>query len=430
MEIVHTRTIHAESIEVNSLLYPKTEPQIKLMKEILDESGLTPDSISFLEASGIAVKDIDTKELNAIGAVYKNRKKPLSIGSVKSIVGNTVSANTFVSIVKMIIASETGQIAPNLHYKTPNTMAQSLVEGQLTVLKELTPWNGLYSVVNTTSINGTVSNTILKASEVTKKNNGAPSDDLPRLVIVSGRTEEAIESLLDYMDAKPLDAEFLQLLYDIFQSEIDGHLYRGYSIVPAKGLVSEDSKKREYFFNSGEKKQVWWIFSGMGSQWVEMGRDLLRLPIFNTAIKKCDNVLRPQGYDVFKIITERNPKMFDQIINSFVGIAAIQIGLVDVLRAVGLEPDYIIGHSVGELGCAYADGCFTAEQMIMAALSRGLASTESKLEKGSMAAVGLGYADMKPLCPSDIDIACHNGPESSTISGPAESTKKFVASLT
>lgn len=108
----------------------------------------------------------------------------------------------------------------------------------------------------------------------------------------------------------------------------------------------------------------------------------------------------------------------------------MQIGLVDVLKSVGLEPDFIIGHSVGELGCAYADGCFSAEQMIMAALSRGLASTETSLAKGSMAAVGLGYEAVKPLCPPDIDVACHNGPESSTISGPAESMKSFVASLT
>lgn len=104
--------------------------------------------------------------------------------------------------------------------------------------------------------------------------------------------------------------------------------------------------------------------------------------------------------------------------------------MVDVLKAIGLEPDFVIGHSVGELGCAYADGCFTAEQMIMTALARGLASVETKLEKGSMAAVGLGYTDIKSLCPSDIDVACHNGPNSSTISGPADSMKKFVATLT
>lgn len=92
-------------------------------------------------------------------------------------------------------------------------------------------------------------------------------------------------------------------------------------------------------------------------------------------------------------------------------------------------PDNIIGHSVGELGCAYADGCFTAEQMILSAYSRGLASIETEVIYGSMAAVGLGYEDIKDMCPSDIEVACHNSADSSTISGPAESMKEFVAQL-
>lgn len=92
-------------------------------------------------------------------------------------------------------------------------------------------------------------------------------------------------------------------------------------------------------------------------------------------------------------------------------------------------PDNIIGHSVGELGCAYADGCFTAEQMILSAYSRGLASIETEVIYGSMAAVGVGYEEIKNLCPPDIEVACHNASDSSTISGPAESMKEFVAQL-
>lgn len=65
-----------------------------------------------------------------------------------------------------------------------------------------------------------------------------------------------------------------------------------------------------------------------------------------------------------------------------------QVGLVDILRAVGIEADGIVGHSVGELGCSFMDGCFTAEQMVLAAYYRGRASLETKLIKGLMAAVG------------------------------------------
>lgn len=92
-------------------------------------------------------------------------------------------------------------------------------------------------------------------------------------------------------------------------------------------------------------------------------------------------------------------------------------------------PDNIIGHSLGEIGCAYADDCFTAEQTILTSYFRGVVSIETDCIRGSMAAVGLGYRELKDLCPSDIEVACHNGPGSATISGPADSMEKFMDQL-
>ncbi|KAL6430398.1 hypothetical protein ACFW04_007806 [Cataglyphis niger] len=155
----------------------------------------------------------------------------------------------------------------------------------------------------------------------------------------------------------------------------------------------------------------------------------MRFPIFAKAIQKCDDILRPRGVDIINILTNKDKSIFDNILNSFVGIAAIQIGLFDLLTSIGIVPDNIIGHSVGELGCAYADGTFTAEQMILSAYSRGLVSIETEIIYGSMAAIGLGFEDIKNMCPPDIEVACHNAADSSTISGPAESMKKFVAEL-
>lgn len=82
-----------------------------------------------------------------------------------------------------------------------------------------------------------------------------------------------------------------------------------------------------------------------------------------------------------------------------------------------------------ELGCAYADGCFTAEQMILAAYSRGMASLETKKIRGSMAAVGLSFNQIRHRVPDKIDVACHNGPDSCTISGPEAEIAQFVAEL-
>ncbi|KOB69632.1 Uncharacterized protein OBRU01_16490, partial [Operophtera brumata] len=109
----------------------------------------------------------------------------------------------------------------------------------------------------------------------------------------------------------------------------------------------------------------------MGSQWPGMGAQLMRIPIFAAAIER-----------------------------------------------------------VGELGCAYADGCLNTEEMILAACSRGRVSLDTKFIRGAMAAVGLGYKNCSQLCPPEIDVACHNGPESCTISGPADKLTEFIAKLT
>ncbi|KAI4485934.1 hypothetical protein M0804_006423 [Polistes exclamans] len=128
--------------------------------------------------------------------------------------------------------------------------------------------------------------------------------------------------------------------------------------------------------------------------------------------------------ELAQLITDITEKQFPYSLYS-----EYTIGLVDILYAFGVKPNYMIRHPVGELSCFYVDGCLTAEEMILSALSRGLALVESDLIHGTMAVVGLGYKQLQHFCPEDIDIAYHNGSDSSTISGPTESIKAFVKEL-
>lgn len=133
---------------------------------------------------------------------------------------------------------------------------------------------------------------------------------------------------------------------------------------------------------------MWFVFSGMGSQWPGMGRSLLKIPAFAATIDRCHAVLETKGLDLKKIITHSVDDIFDNILHSFVGIAAVQVGLINIMRLLGIEPDGFIGHSVGEQACAYMDGCISEEQTMLAAYARGMASNEAKLIKGMMASVG------------------------------------------
>ncbi|XP_023289558.1 fatty acid synthase [Orussus abietinus] len=424
---VHGKT-NCDGFKEQGITFPSSVMQGVLLKEFYDECGLPPSILSYVEAHGTGTKVGDPEELNALEKVFcPDRTTPLRIGSVKSNLGHSEPASGLCSVAKVLIAMESGYIPPNLHYKRPREGVKSLEEGKIQVITEPTPWEGGYVGINSFGFGGANAHILLKSNDKEKKNGGAPEDDLPRLVAISGRTEEAAEALLGDILSRPVDVEHFRLLHDVHLHDIPGHLYRGFVMMPPHGVAKNPIKVIDHY--PGSRRPLWFVFSGMGSQWAGMGESLLRLPVFAEAIKKCDAVLRPRKVDIYDILTNKDKKTFDNILNSFVGIAAVQIGLVDILTSLGIVPDRIIGHSVGELGCAYADGCFTAEQMILSAYSRGLASIETKFIHGSMAAVGLGYETLREMCPPDIEIACRNSADSATISGPAESMKTFVSQL-
>jgi len=89
----------------------------------------------------------------------------------------------------------------------------------------------------------------------------------------------------------------------------------------------------------------------------------------------------------------------------------------------------MISHSAGELGCAYADKCLTVEQTILSAYFIGLACTEKKIVRSSMAVVSLDYQCLKNICPADIEIICRNSENSSVVSEPTESVQEFMKKL-
>lgn len=97
--------------------------------------------------------------------------------------------------------------------------------------------------------------------------------------------------------------------------------------------------------------------------------------------------------------------------------------------SVNIVPDYVIGHSIGELCCGYVTGDFTAKQVILSAYYIGLALSEINVAQCAMADICLGYEDVKARCPADIEVICSYSPNVCSVSGPIESVKAFTAKL-
>jgi fatty acid synthase len=371
-------------------------------------------------------------QVKALDTVFcTDRKTPLPVGSVKSNMGHSESTAGACSIAKMILAFETQKIAPNINFEVIRPGLESLESGRLRVVAETEELAGPLISVNSFGFGGGNAHALFRQHPKVKVNKGVPKDDIPRLILWSSRTEEGVSSILDSVLKQPLDAEYVGLLHNCVAGEsAPANIYRGFGIFAQTDQSEQASclnKDVKHF--TGMKRPVVWVYSGMGSQWNTMGADLMRIPIFAESIEKSHKILEKRGLNLKSILTSQEPKLFDNILNSFVGIAAIQIALTDILKTLDLEPDFIIGHSVGELGCAYADGCFTAEEMILSSYSRGMASLETNVVVGSMAAVGMSYKKLKTMIPDGVEIACHNSADSCTISGPAENVAKYVAEL-
>ncbi|XP_071578880.1 fatty acid synthase-like isoform X1 [Temnothorax nylanderi] len=421
----HIKT-NNDGYKKEGITYPSLRMQSALLMEFYDECGIPTSCLDYIETHGTATKVGDPQEINAIYNVFcKNRKTPLMIGSVKSNLGHAEAASGFTQIAKAIIAFETGFVPPNINYTSPRNDIDALINGTVHIVEKPMPLKNGYIGINSFGVGGSNVHTLLKWNFKQKVNNRAPIDALPRLVILSGSTEELVKLFLNDVANRPINIEYIRLLHDVHADRIDGHSWRGFTIL---NTLEPDSIK-EIQNCENAKRPVWFIFSALGSQWPGMGRNLLKFHVFANAIKMCDVTLKPYSISVADILTKTDEKVCEDALYAFVGIVAIQIGLVDLLTSLGIIPDYMISHSAGELGCAYADGCLTTEQAILSAYFIGLACTEGKIIRSSMAIVSCDYECLKNMCPVDIEIICCNSENCSVVSGPTESVQEFMKKL-
>ncbi|XP_039312737.1 fatty acid synthase [Solenopsis invicta] len=422
---VHSKT-NCDGFKEEGVTFPSYETQKMLLEEFYEECGVSPAELSYVEAHATGTLAGDPVEVKSIDhAVCSKRKTPLLMGSVKSNLGHSEAASSLCQIAKVLIAMETGILTPTIYFNSPRKELSAIIEGRIKIITEPTEWQVGYVAVNSFGFGGANCHVLLKANPKQKINNGASNDDLPRLVAVSGRTEEAVRIILDDLRSRPVDTEYISLLHHIHSANIDGHHFRGYLITGSKTSCNTINKVENFLH---VRRPICFIFSGLGFQRSRISGALMKFSTFARAINKCNTVLKPYGIYLTDILINEN-NVSENIVNLFLGLVGLQIGIVDLLSSVGIVPDLIIGHSIGELICGYADGCLTAEETILLAYFIGLALYESKIINGSMAEINCDYETIKNMCPLDIDVACYNSSSNFIVSGPTESMRTFLADL-
>nr|P12276.5 RecName: Full=Fatty acid synthase; Includes: RecName: Full=[Acyl-carrier-protein] S-acetyltransferase; Includes: RecName: Full=[Acyl-carrier-protein] S-malonyltransferase; Includes: RecName: Full=3-oxoacyl-[acyl-carrier-protein] synthase; Includes: RecName: Full=3-oxoacyl-[acyl-carrier-protein] reductase; Includes: RecName: Full=3-hydroxyacyl-[acyl-carrier-protein] dehydratase; Includes: RecName: Full=Enoyl-[acyl-carrier-protein] reductase; Includes: RecName: Full=Acyl-[acyl-carrier-protein] hyd len=413
---------NTDGFKEQGVTFPSGEMQQQLVGSLYRECGIKPGDVEYVEAHGTGTKVGDPQEVNGIVNVFcQCEREPLLIGSTKSNMGHPEPASGLAALAKVILSLEHGLWAPNLHFNDPNPDIPALHDGSLKVVCKPTPVKGGLVSINSFGFGGSNAHVILRPNE--KKCQPQETCNLPRLVQVCGRTQEAVEILIEESRKHGGCSPFLSLLSDISAVPVSSMPYRGYTLVGTESDITEIQQVQA----SG--RPLWYICSGMGTQWKGMGLSLMKLDLFRQSILRSDEALKSTGLKVSDLLLNADENTFDDTVHAFVGLAAIQIAQIDVLKAAGLQPDGILGHSVGELACGYADNSLSHEEAVLAAYWRGRCVKEAKLPPGGMAAVGLTWEECKQRCPPNVVPACHNSEDTVTVSGPLDSVSEFVTKL-
>ncbi|XP_026523135.1 fatty acid synthase [Notechis scutatus] len=414
--------INTDGFKEQGVTFPSGWMQQQLVSSLYRESGIKPEEVEYIEAHGTGTKVGDPQEVNGIINVFcQSERPPLLIGSTKSNMGHPEPASGLAALAKVVLSFEYGVWAPNLHYNTPNPDIPALNDGRLQVVTKPTPIKGPLAGINSFGFGGSNAHVILRAN----RNKSPPPEapNLPRLLQFCGRTQEAVETLIEQSCKMQEHAAYLSMLNDISGVSVSSMPYRGYT------LIGSESDIKEVQMAQASGRPLWYICSGMGTQWKGMGLSLMKLDLFRQSILRSDEALKDTGLKVSDLLLSSDENTFNETVNAFVGLAAIQIAQIDIFRAAGLQPDGIIGHSVGELACGYADNSLTHEEVILSAYWRGKCVKDAKLPPGGMAAVGLTWEECREKCPPGVVPACHNSEDTVTISGPQAAVTKFVSKL-
>lgn len=356
------------------------------------------------------------------------------MGCLKSSIGHSEGGSALCSITKVALALQRRELPPNLNFDTPNPNIDELKTGIIQPVVERQEFHESLVALNSFGFGGVNVHAILKANEKVLQPGDfdwTPESGINRLINLSNRTIEGVNYMIDYIreNRSKVSRDYLGII-DL-QSKIDvksGLNTRGFAILDNDGKIIE---KRASTIDV--QRPVWFVFNGLGSQWPGMAKRLLVFDVFRQSIEKMAAALSPHGIDLIHLLTEAKEDAFEtDLCNVLVCITSTQIALVDLLEWLGVKPDGIFGHSVGEYGAAYAAGAASAEQLIEIVYHLGQINNEMHPSNGAMASIGLNWADTVKICQQTGDkvfASCDNNDSNVTISGAYDQVQQIVEKM-
>ncbi len=399
----------------NGLTAPNGPSQQRVIRQALASAGLSTSDVDAVEAHGTGTTLGDPIEAQALLATYgQDRDVPLWLGSVKSNLGHTQAAAGVAGVIKMVMALKYGTLPRTLHVTSPSSHVE-WGTGRVELLTSDQPWPSLgrerRAAVSGFGVSGTNAHVILEEAPEVEVTPEEPTSVLSVVPwVVSARTSPALDAQLEQfrsVNAPALDVA-ASLVSTRTQLEHRAVVVDGVEI--ARGVASERSLAV--------------LFSGQGSQRIGMGRELYeRFPVFASAfdavLEHLDVSLRDVmwGHDVDTLNATRytQPALF-----------AIEVALFRLAQSFGIRPDFVGGHSIGEIVAAHVAGVFSLEDACRLVDARARLMQALPVG-GAMVAVQASEEEVLPLLDETVSIAAVNGPRSLVVAGSSDGVDAVVA---
>ncbi|MDM5297137.1 SDR family NAD(P)-dependent oxidoreductase [Bacillus pumilus] len=410
---------------------PSIEGQSEIIKKALKISRVEAESISYIEAHGTGTTLGDPVEIEALSQAFQtDRKQFCAIGSVKTNIGHLDSAAGIAGFIKTTLSLHHQTLPPSLHYEKPNPKID-FESSPFYVNTKSVSWTKsdepLRAGVSSFGVGGTNVHLIMEEAPLAEK---APDQD-HELMVISARSKQAVQKSAEQITTFLKEHKNIPLSHASFTLQ-EGRKHfpyrQAYLASPDRTFQSAGQPQKAF-----QQPAIVWMFSGQGTQYVNMGKDLYEKdPVFKKTLQQCFAIVSSlSGDDIEKILypaTEEElieaERLVQQTSYTQIILFCFEYALASKLMQLGIRPHYCIGHSIGEITAACVVGMINLEDAIRIVLTRG--SLMQQMPPGEMASVTLPAEEIEQELPEGVELSAVNSSQLSVVSGPADRLQVYI----
>ncbi len=427
----------------NGVTAPNTAAQCDVIADALRSGDVAPDSVNYVEAHGTGTVLGDPIEFEALAATYGHGGDACALGAVKTNIGHLEAAAGIAGFIKATLAVQRATIPPNLHFSQWNP-AIDAASTRFFVPTQNSPWptaeGPRRAAVSSFGLGGTNAHVIIEqGSELAPVSEGGEDTGVSTLV-VTGKTAQRMAAtaqvLADWMEGPGAEVAVADVAHTVNHHRARQATFgtvvardRAQAIAGLRALAAGQHAPGVVSHQDGSPGPgTVFVYSGRGSQWAGMGRQLLAdEPAFAAAVAELEPVFVEQaGFSLRDVIaTGKELVGIEQI---QLGLIGMQLTLTELWRSYGVQPDLVIGHSMGEVAAAVVAGALTpAEGLRVTATRARLMAPLSG--QGGMALLELDAAATEALIADypQVTVGIYNSPRQTVIAGPTEQIDELIA---